>query len=120
MSKPATIGFRATAPFSRETSTVNCSQRYFQCAFEQISTGTSEPWVVFSGQRLPRVCALQAGFAGSAPAAQNEITKSIGIDNHAPAAISPGSPNLIFGSSRTAILSQFRGQCQVLRYQAKA
>jgi len=73
-------GFRRGAPFSWDTSTVSCRQRYFRCAFEQISIGVPKTRA-FSGQSSPRVWALQAGSAGSAPDAQQEAARSIGITN---------------------------------------
>jgi hypothetical protein len=83
----AMTGFRLAPVLSWEMSTVSCSQRYFRCAFEQISIGTPGARVAFSGQRSPWVWALQAGFAGSSPEAKPETASSIGIAHRIPDAI---------------------------------
>lgn len=88
----AMTGFGLDLPVSWETSTVSCCQWYLQFLFEQISIETPETRSAFSGQRLPRVSALQAGFAGSAPAAQAETARSTGITHRTPAVILPGPP----------------------------
>jgi len=110
----AITGFGLDLPFSWETSTVSCRQRYFQFVFEQISIETPETRSAFSGQRSPRVCALQAGFAGSAPGAQPETARSIGIAIRTPAVILPGPLGLRITPNRYATAA--RAQSQVLRY----
>jgi hypothetical protein len=57
---------------------------------------------------------LQTGFAGSAPGAQPETARSIGINSRTPATIVPGPLGLRIAPN--AHPTAARAQCQVLPY----